>query len=36
MRGYITCKHCKDIGKTYKWWIFPKNAHTVTDLAIFG
>ena len=25
MRGYITCKYCKGIGKTYKWWIFPKQ-----------
>ena len=25
MRGYVTCKHCKGIGKTYKWWIFPKQ-----------
>ena len=24
MRGYITCKHCQGIGKTFKWWIFPK------------
>lgn len=25
MRGYVTCKHCKGIGKTFKWLIFPKS-----------
>ena len=25
MRGWITCKHCKGIGKIYKWWIFSKK-----------
>lgn len=22
MRGYVTCKHCKGVGKTFKWLIF--------------
>lgn len=25
MRGYVTCKHCHGIGKTFKWLIFPKS-----------
>ncbi len=25
MKGYVTCKHCKGVGKTYKWFIFPKR-----------
>lgn len=25
MRGWVTCKHCKGIGKTFKWLIFPKS-----------
>lgn len=25
MRGYVTCKHCHGVGKTYKWFIFPKH-----------
>ena len=25
MRGYVTCKHCKGIGKTFKLLIFPKR-----------
>ena len=25
MRGYAICKHCKGVGKTFKWLIFPKR-----------
>ena len=25
MMGYVTCKHCKGIGKTFKLLIFPKR-----------
>ena len=24
MTGYVTCKHCHGVGKTFKWLIFPK------------
>ena len=24
MRGYVTCKYCHGVGKTFKWLIFPK------------
>ena len=25
MKGYVGCSHCHEVGKTYKWLIFPKN-----------
>ena len=25
MTGYVTCKHCKGVGKTFKWVIFSKH-----------
>ena len=25
MRGYLGCSHCHEVGKTYKWLIFPKK-----------
>lgn len=25
MKGYISCKHCHGIGKTFKWRIFPET-----------
>ena len=25
MRGYVICKYCKGVGKTHKWFIFPKK-----------
>ena len=25
MRGWVTCRYCKGVGKTFKWLIFPKR-----------
>lgn len=27
MTGWMTCEHCKGVGKTFKWLIFPMECY---------